>query len=120
MSGGHVDILSYVNHNIEKYNEKYHTDKPYAIGFEVDEKNKNRIRFFDDDGKTVWLPDKMYENLNKTMIKNRSFRERYVSESWKQIASGNYTDIALLIQQKIKSFKKRIALNIKKVFGRSR
>lgn len=120
MSGGHFDTISYVNSSIDAYNEKYHKKKSYAIGFEVDKKHKNRIRFFDKDGETVWLPDKFYEKLNSYMMKNNMFKVTYISNHWKQIATGNYTDRFLQVEQKFKALKKQFILGCKKMFGSGR
>jgi len=120
MSGGHLDMLSYVNDNISKYNEKYNQNKPYAIGFEVDKKGKDHIRFFDNDGKTVWLPDDMYSKLNDIMMKDKFYRITYVSEYWKQIASGHYTSVNLMMRQKFKALKKQVVAKFRDMFNHKR
>ena len=116
MSGMHLDMLSLVNGNIDAYNEKYNRDKPYAIGFEVDRGHKDHIRFFDNNGETVWLPDELYNRLNKTMMSDKHYRITYVSGYWKQIASGEYTDVGLMIEQKFKALKKQVVTGFKNLF----
>ncbi len=108
MSGGHFDYISYVNYHIEAYNDKYHKNKPYAIGFERDREHKNQVRFFDKDGETVWLPDKLYKSLNSSLIEGDLLKKgRYISEYYRQIATGKYTDATLFVRQKLKEFKKK-------------
>lgn len=120
MSGAHFDTLSCVNHNIEEYNKKYNKNKQYAIGVERDKKNKNRVRFFDKNNETVWLPDRLYNTLNRYLIKNRLVNEQYISGYWQQIATGKYTDIDLAIRQKLKNINNQIVAGFKKLFHRGR
>ena len=113
-------MLSYVNHNIDQYNEKYNKSKPYAIGFEVDKEHKDRMRFFDNNGKTVWLPDKLYKDINKIMMKSDSYRTTYVSLHWEKIASGTYVDVSREVQKRFKALKNMVVAKYKSIFKSDR
>ena len=96
-NGGFIDGLFLVNEELRKRGKKE------AIGFEKDlkaaQRNHNRIRFFDKDNKTVWLPDEVYKKINLQFIKMGALdvgRQEYPS----LLASGNCVNFNTWVQKK--------------------
>ena len=64
-NGGFIDTIDAINKCLS---EKYHrTDK--VFGFERSKKGDKNLRFFDREEKTIWLPDELYDQYNKYLIK---------------------------------------------------
>ncbi len=102
-NGGFLDMMDFVNSELQKLG------KEPAIGFERDKQHQNRIRFFDKNNKTVWLPDRLYKRINIDLIKMGALKiDRRISNRWKQIATGNYTDLSLKIEMKCRQLKQSI------------
>lgn len=114
-NGGFMDGLSLVNKELRKRGKKE------AIGFEKDleaaKQNHNRIRFFDKDNKTVWLPDDLYKKINLEFIKMGAMdigRQEYP----KVLASGNCRNIGEWLKQKKQQAQKICSNFIKSLKGR--
>ncbi|MBQ9732529.1 MAG: hypothetical protein IJV97_05550 [Alphaproteobacteria bacterium] len=102
-NGGFMDGLFMVNQELRKRGKKE------AIGFEKDLKaaqhNHNRIRFFDKDNQTVWLPDDMYKKINLQFIKMGAMeigRQEYP----KLLATGNCKSFEEWLQEKKQQIRK--------------
>ena len=100
-NGGFMDGLCAVNAELRKKRKKE------AIGFEKDlkaaQRGHNRIRFFDADNKTVWLPDEMYKKVNLSFIRMGAInvgRQEYP----KLLASGNCKSLKTWLQKKKQQF----------------
>lgn len=114
-NGGFLDTMDLVNEKLKKMN------KPLAIGFEKDKRHKGRLRFFDKNNNTVWLPDDFYKKINWELIKMGAMNVgRRESNKWRQIATGHYTDGHLWLSMKIKEKTQQLKNSIKKFLGLKR
>lgn len=96
-NGGFKDRLLDINKILKEEGKKE------AIGFEKDlkaaQRGHNRVRFFDKDNHTVWLPDKVYKKINLEFIRMGAInigRQDYSQF----LASGNCVSLKSWLQKK--------------------
>lgn len=65
-NGGIIDAVYAINDELKN---KYHRQEKVA-GFEKSREGYNKLRFFDEDEKTIWLPDELYSKYNDYLVKN--------------------------------------------------
>ena len=65
-NGGMIDAVFAIN---KKLKDKYNS-KEKVVGFEKSEKGSRNLRFFDENEKTVWLPQELYDEYNDYLVNN--------------------------------------------------
>ena len=65
-NGGIIDAVYAINDELKN---KYHRQEKVA-GFEKSKEGYKKLRFFDKDEKTIWLPEELYNKYNDYLVKN--------------------------------------------------